>query len=244
MRSSKIVLEANPDYRGFIWDFKSGTTPTTSRSIARDEGQEDAAGRAHRDQHHRGGPGAAARLPERRARPDEHGGPLAPNVLDGGKLKPEFAKKGVRCRASSTRRSVYVYWNLQDPIVGGLTKEKIALRRAMAMAYNVDEEISVIRNGQAVEARVPDSARRRRPRSELQVAASSTTRRSPTRCSTSSATRRAPTAGATCRTASRLPSAMRRVPIRSAGSWTSCGRRRSTASACGWKSRRTSFPSC
>ena len=23
VRSSKIVLEANPDYRGFIWDFKS-----------------------------------------------------------------------------------------------------------------------------------------------------------------------------------------------------------------------------
>ncbi len=23
MRSSKIVLEANPDFRGFIWDFKS-----------------------------------------------------------------------------------------------------------------------------------------------------------------------------------------------------------------------------
>ena len=38
-----------------------------------DERQEDAAGRPRRDQHHRGGPGAAARLPERRDRPDEHG---------------------------------------------------------------------------------------------------------------------------------------------------------------------------
>ena len=24
MRSSKIVLEANPDYRGFVWDFQAG----------------------------------------------------------------------------------------------------------------------------------------------------------------------------------------------------------------------------
>ena len=44
---------------------------------------------------------------------------------------------------------------MMDPVVGGLTKEKIALRRAMAMAYDVDEEIRVIRNGQAVEAQYP-----------------------------------------------------------------------------------------
>jgi ABC-type transport system substrate-binding protein len=39
--------------------------------------------------------------------------------------------------------------------VGGLSKEKIALRRAMAMAYPVAEEIKVVRNGQAVEAQFP-----------------------------------------------------------------------------------------
>ena len=42
-----------------------------------------------------------------------------------------------------------------DPVVGGLTQEKIALRRAMAMSYPVDEEIKVIRNGQAIEAQFP-----------------------------------------------------------------------------------------
>jgi len=31
-----------------------------------------------------------------------------------------------------------------------LSKEKIALRRAMAMAYNVEDEIKVVRNGQAI----------------------------------------------------------------------------------------------
>ena len=56
---------------------------------------------------------------------------------------------------------------MQDPIVGGFSKEKIALRRAIAMAYNVDEEITVVRKGQAVEAQISDSARRRRPRPEL-----------------------------------------------------------------------------
>ena len=44
---------------------------------------------------------------------------------------------------------------MQDPVVGGFGKDKIALRRALAMSYNVDEEIRVIRNGQAIEAKFP-----------------------------------------------------------------------------------------
>jgi oligopeptide transport system substrate-binding protein len=44
---------------------------------------------------------------------------------------------------------------MQDPIVGGMTKEKIALRRAMALAYNVDEEVKIVRNSQAIEAEYP-----------------------------------------------------------------------------------------
>ena len=43
----------------------------------------------------------------------------------------------------------YTYFNMDDPIVGGYTKEKIALRRAIGMAYNVDEEARVVRQGQA-----------------------------------------------------------------------------------------------
>jgi ABC-type transport system substrate-binding protein len=44
---------------------------------------------------------------------------------------------------------------MQDPVVGGLASEKIALRRAMAMAYNTAEEIRIVRNGQAVEVEFP-----------------------------------------------------------------------------------------
>ena len=50
---------------------------------------------------------------------------------------------------------MYHYWNMMDPVVGGLSIEKIALRRAMAMAYDVNEEIRIVRNGQAVEALYP-----------------------------------------------------------------------------------------
>ena len=82
-------------------------------------------------------------------------------------------------------------------------KEKIALRRAIIMGYNIDEEITRRAQG-------PGGRRRRcrfPPASSATIrttaASTSTTRRSPTSCSTTSATRKAPTATARCPTASR-----------------------------------------
>ena len=34
-RKAKMVLEANPDYRGFVWDFAAGDPPATIRSSRR-----------------------------------------------------------------------------------------------------------------------------------------------------------------------------------------------------------------
>ena len=154
VRSSKIFLDANPDFRGFVWDFKS-TDPADQRLIAEMKGKKmPQVGRVE-----------ISIIEEDQARllAFQNGeldimnmeGPLAPNVLDGGKLKPAFAAKGVKLSRFVDPEITYHYWNLQDPVVGGLTKEKIALRRAMAMAYNVDEEIKVVRNGQAIEAQFP-----------------------------------------------------------------------------------------
>jgi ABC-type transport system substrate-binding protein len=44
---------------------------------------------------------------------------------------------------------------MQDKTVGGFGKEKIALRRAIAMAYNLGDEIRIIRKGQAVRTHYP-----------------------------------------------------------------------------------------
>jgi len=44
---------------------------------------------------------------------------------------------------------------MEDPIVGGYTREKIALRRAIGMGYDVDEFIRVILKGRAVPAQSP-----------------------------------------------------------------------------------------
>ena len=41
----------------------------------------------------------------------------------------------------------WTYFNMDDPVVGGYTPEKIALRRAIGMGYDVGEYIRVILKG-------------------------------------------------------------------------------------------------
>ncbi len=154
VRSSKIILEANPDYRGFTWDFKPGDA-ADQRIVAEMKGKKmPRIGRVE-----------ISIIEEDQARwlAFQNGeldimnmeGPLAPKALDGGRLRPELAAKGVRLSRIVDPEISYLYWNMQDPVVGGFGNDKIALRRALAMSYNVEEEIRVVRNGQAVEAKFP-----------------------------------------------------------------------------------------
>jgi ABC-type transport system substrate-binding protein len=72
-----------------------------------------------------------------------------------GTLKPEFAARGIRLERSVQPEITYLYFNMQDKTVGGLSKERIALRRAIAMAYKVEDQIRIIRKGQALRAHYP-----------------------------------------------------------------------------------------
>jgi oligopeptide transport system substrate-binding protein len=78
------------------------------------------------------------------------------NVLDpGDKLKATFARQGIQLARGVQPAITYTYFNMEDPVVGGYTKEKIALRRAISMAYDTDEEIRVVRQGQGEPATQP-----------------------------------------------------------------------------------------
>jgi oligopeptide transport system substrate-binding protein len=155
IRSSKIFLEANPEFRGFVWDFQPGTDPEDLRIVKEMKGKKmPQVGRIEI---------SIMEEDQSRLLAFQNGeldlmnleGPLAPKVLNGGALTAEMQKKGVKLSRFVEAEINYHFWNLMDPVVGGLTTEKIALRRAMAMAFPVDEEIKVVRNGQAVETQFP-----------------------------------------------------------------------------------------
>jgi peptide/nickel transport system substrate-binding protein len=52
----------------------------------------------------------------------------------------------------------YMYFNMEHPLVGGYSAEKIALRRAVALGMNVRRQIDLLRGGQALVAQSPIAA--------------------------------------------------------------------------------------
>jgi len=148
---SKIVLEANPEFRGFTWDFQA-SDPADEALVREMKGKKmPQIGRVE-----------VSIIEEEQARwlafqdkqidIDFLPQMAAPKVMQGDRLKPEFEKQGIRLSRLVQAGLVYYLFNMKDPVIGGYTKEKIALRRAIAMAYNVDDEIRLIRNGQAMKA--------------------------------------------------------------------------------------------
>ena len=68
----------------------------------------------------------------------------------GNKLAPRLAKQGVQMYRSLAADAAFSYFNMKDPTLGGMAPAQVALRRAISLAYNVEEEIRNIRRGQAI----------------------------------------------------------------------------------------------
>lgn len=155
VRGNRIVLEQNTEHLPQIWDFKAGDDPDDQRIVRQMQGKKmPQIGRIE-----------ITVLIEEQSRwlSFQSGGAdlfqlypqLAPKALLNGKLRPELAAKGVQLSRIADPEIIYYYWNMQDPLVGGFSKEKIALRRAIAMAHNIDEEIRIASHGEALHLEYP-----------------------------------------------------------------------------------------
>ena len=151
---SRIILKANPDYRGYIWDFKA-SNPEDQKIVDIMKGKkmpqigvidiqvmEEAQSRW---------------LSFNKNETDLFilDGDLTVQAIQNGQLKPELAKKGIQLSRIIDPSIDYYYWNMRNPVVGGLSKEKIALRRAMAMAFSADNQIQILSKGDAVKLQYP-----------------------------------------------------------------------------------------
>ena len=61
-------------------------------------------------------------------------------ALPEGRLAPWLEKRGVKYFANIDPDLVYLYFDMRDPVFGGYTPEKVALRRALSLAYDIDED--------------------------------------------------------------------------------------------------------
>ena len=154
VRGSKIILKANPEFPGFIWDFQApSSNPVEIRIANQMQGRKmPQIGRIE-----------VSIIEE----PQSMWLAFSGKEIDAVAVPPSFIEKALTpnndllqtwvAQGVNMYRSVepdirYQFYNMKDPVIGGYTPEKIALRRAIIMGFDVDEEIRVIRKGQAVKA--------------------------------------------------------------------------------------------
>ena len=147
-RAQKITLEANPTFREVY--FPESTDPADAPVMAVMKGKRiPMIGRIELSIIEESNPRLLAfikgELDVSNPVPPE----LIYNVLDSkGRLKSELAQRGIRHTRQFMPSITFEYFNMEDPVVGGYTREQIALRRAIGMGYNVADEVAVVRQGQ------------------------------------------------------------------------------------------------
>lgn len=77
---------------------------------------------------------------------------FVPVAAPNGQLAPNLAKRGIRMQRILNPDRTFHYFNMEDPLVGGYTPDKVALRRAISLATDVESEITTVRRGQAIPA--------------------------------------------------------------------------------------------
>ncbi len=76
-------------------------------------------------------------------------------VIEGGQLKPDLQARGIRLSRFPVLQTYYMWMNMNDPVLGGYSRDRIALRRAISLAYNSAEDIALLKKGFAIKAESP-----------------------------------------------------------------------------------------
>jgi ABC-type transport system substrate-binding protein len=155
-RSSKMVLERNPNFREDHWDAEipAGDARTAEFNAMRGK-RIPMIDRVEISIIEETQPRWLSFLNEEMDLlfliPDEFAYQAFPN----NKLAKNLERRGIRMEQLPTLDVTFAFFNMEDPQFGGYTPEKVALRRAISLSYKVKDEIAIVRKGQAVAAHTP-----------------------------------------------------------------------------------------
>jgi len=152
---TRAALDSNPDYRGFVWDFAPGSDPRDKEIVKQMRGkrmpqighielsiiEEDT---TYWLTFLRGDLDVVNLLARFQA-----------TALIGDKLAPDLASKGISIYRAPPPAVSFTAFNFRDPVVGGFSPEKLALRRAIALAYKGDDLVHVVYHDNAERAQMP-----------------------------------------------------------------------------------------
>ena len=80
---------------------------------------------------------------------------FAYQAIPNNQLAPNLLKKKIGMERVPNPDVTVTYFNMENPMLGGYAPEKVALRRAISLAYNSEEEIRLPRRNQAIPAQGP-----------------------------------------------------------------------------------------
>lgn len=158
-RSSKLVFEANPGYREEYFDGEPGPDDAEGQAIlATQKGKRlPMVGRVEVYIIEEVQPRWLAFLNAEHDLAFRVSEEFANVAMPNNKLAPNLRKRGIRMAQVPALDLTFAYFNMEDPIVGGYSAEKTALRRAVSLAYKTHDEIAIIRKNQAIPAHTPYS---------------------------------------------------------------------------------------
>lgn len=155
---SKVVLVANPDYRGFTWDFAPSADAWDTQLIKDMKGKKmPQVGRVEisiiEEEQSRW-----LAFQDKQLDNDKLPQSATLAAMDGAALKPALIAEGVTLYRMVEPETIYTYINQRDPVLGGSSLAKLALRRAIMLAYDTNAQITQMRMKQAVRSNgiVPD----------------------------------------------------------------------------------------
>jgi len=73
-------------------------------------------------------------------------------AIPNNKLAPNLARQGIQVYRTLASDVTVTVFNMEDLVIGGYEPDRVALRRAISLATNIEQEIRIERKGQAIPA--------------------------------------------------------------------------------------------
>jgi ABC-type transport system substrate-binding protein len=156
-RSSRMLLQKNPNYREVLYDEQPPADDARLQAIAQqfkgrrlpiiDQVQISVIEEAQ--------PRWLSFLNGEQDLLEGVPGEFADIAIPNNQLAPNLAKRGIGMQRVPRADVAVTYFGMEHPLVGGTAPDKVALRRAIALAVDLPREIALVRRGQAVPAQSP-----------------------------------------------------------------------------------------
>jgi ABC-type transport system substrate-binding protein len=156
-RSSQVVLDRNPDFRNLFYDEEApADDPVAQAAVAKLKGRKlPLVDRVEINIIEEAQPRWLAFLTGDMDIKEQVPEDFTHVAIPNNKIAPNLAKQGIYAVRYVRADASLSYFGMEHPVVGGYTPAKVALRRAMALGVDLEEEIRVARRGQAIPGQSP-----------------------------------------------------------------------------------------